>query len=258
MLLDLDDTLYPERDFARGGFRAAAAMLSTRIERSSDELFEMLWRQFESGARGSIFNSVLAELNVPHDATLIDDLVRAYRSHEPQLTLFADADRLLELFFPRSALKHSLMPIAATEDVSVLTVGGMVWPRYGLGLLTDGPADVQRRKVKALGLQSRVEAIVYSDDFGREHWKPSPIPYLELLRKMRIDPSNAVYVGDNPKKDFLGARRLGLQTVRIRRPNTEHGHLEALPGYEADHEMDSLDLLPDWLDANERSNRHAA
>lgn len=230
MLLDLDDTLYPERDFARGGFRAAAAMLSSRIERSSDELFEMFWRQFENGARGSIFNSVLTQLNVTYDASLIDDLVRAYRSHEPQLTLFEDADRLLEL----------------------------VSPRYGLGLLTDGPAEVQRRKVKALGLQSRVEAIVYTDDFGREHWKPSPIPYLELLRKMRIDPSNAVYVGDNPKKDFIGARRLGLQTVRIRRPNTEHGHLDALSGYEADHDIDSLDSLPNWLSANERSNRHAA
>lgn len=230
MLLDLDDTLYPERDFARGGFRAAAALLSSRLDRSSDELFEWLWQQFERGVRGSIFDGVLTELNVPHDTTLIDELVRAYRSHEPQLTLFADANRLLDL----------------------------LWPRYGIGLLTDGPADVQRRKVKALGLQCRVESIVYSDDFGREHWKPSPIPYLELLRKMHIDPSHAVYVGDNPKKDFVGARRLGLQTVRIRRPNTEYGHLDALPGYEADHEITSLDSLPEWLAANERSNRHAA
>lgn len=230
VLLDLDDTLYPERDFARGGFHAAAAMLAERLQRSSDELFELLWQQFERGTRGSIFNSVLAELSVSHDTALIDDLVRTYRSHEPQLTLFADADRLLEL----------------------------LWPRYGLGLLTDGPADVQRRKVKALGLQSRVESIVYSDDFGREHWKPSPIPYLELLRKMHVDPSHAVYVGDNPKKDFIGARRLGLQTVRIRRPGTEHGHLDAQLGFEADHEITSLDALPGWLAANERSNRHAA
>lgn len=230
VLLDLDDTLYPEREFARGGFRAAAAVLAERLRRTSSELFELLWKQFESGVRGSIFDSVLAELKVPHDAVLIDELIQAYRSHEPQLTLFADAERLLP----------------------------MIWPRYGLGLLTDGPADVQRRKVKALGLQFRVEAIVYSDDFGREHWKPSPIPYLELLRKLHVDPSHAVYVGDNPKKDFIGARRLGLQTVRIRRPNTEHGHVEPQLGFEADHEITSLDSLPDWLVANERSERHAA
>ena len=230
MLLDVDDTLYPERDFARGGFRAAAAVLASRLRRSSEELFELLWQQFERGVRGSIFDSVLAELNVPREAALIEELIRAHRSHEPQLTLCDDADRRLDV----------------------------LWPRYGLGLLTDGLADVQRRKVKALGLQSRVESIIYSDDFGREHWKPSPIPYLELLRKMHVDPSHAVYVGDNPKKDFIGARRLGLQTVRIRRPGTEHGHLDAQPGFEADHEITSLDSLPEWLAANERSERHAA
>jgi len=230
VLLDLDDTLYPEREFARGGFRAAAAVLAERLSRSADELFESLWHAFERGVRGSIFDTVLAELNVLYDDALIAELVRAYRSHEPQLRLFEDADRLLEL----------------------------LWPRYGIGLLTDGIAEMQRRKVKSLGLQHRVEAIVYSDDFGREHWKPSPIPYLELLRKMLVDPSRAVYVGDNPKKDFIGARRLGLQTIRIRRPDTEHGHLDAQPGFESDHEITSLDLLPDWLAANERSERHAA
>ena len=230
MLLDLDDTLYPERDFARGGFRAAAVLLSARLHRPADDLFELLWQPFERGLRGSLFDHVLAELGVSHDAALIDELVHVYRSHKPQLTLFADADRLLEFLSPR----------------------------YGLGLLTDGPAVVQRRKVKALGLPSRIESIVYSDDFGREHWKPSPIPFLELLRKMHVDPSHAVYVGDNPKKDFIGARRLGLQTVRIRRPNTEHGHVEPSPGFEADHEITSLDSLPDWLAVNERSGRHAA
>ena len=230
MLLDLDDTLFPEREFAQGGFRAAAAVLAERLQRSADELFELLWKQFESGRRSSNFDTALAELNVPRDETLIAELVRAYRNHEPQLTLFEDADRLFEV----------------------------LGTCYGLGLLTDGPADVQRRKVKALGLQGRVEAIVYSDDFGCEHWKPSPIPYLELLRKMHVEPSHAVYVGDNPKKDFIGARRLGLQTVRIRRPGTEHGHLEAQPGFEADHELSTLDSLPDWLAANERSERHAA
>lgn len=230
VLLDLDDTLYPEREFARGGFRAAAESLAVRLDRPADELFAICWQRFETGVRGSIFDTVLTELNVPHDTTLIDDLIRIYRSHEPQLTLFDDADRLLT----------------------------SLAPQFGLGLLTDGAAEVQRRKVKALGLQRRIEAIVYSDDFGREHWKPSPIPYLELLRKLHVEPSHAVYVGDNPKKDFIGARRLGLQTVRIRRPNTEHGHLEPQPGFEADHEIATLDLLPEWLAANERSNRHAA
>ncbi len=230
VLLDLDDTLYPESDFVRGGFHTAAELLAKRLSRDADELFGLLMDQFQRGIRGSVFNAVLFELQVPRDTELIEELVRAYRSHEPQLTMFPDAEWLLPL----------------------------LWPRYGLGILTDGPAEVQRRKVKALGLQHRVEAIVYSDDFGREQWKPSPIPYLELLRRLHAEPSHAVYVGDNPKKDFVGARRLGLQTVRIRRPNTEHADVEPQPGFEADHEITTLRDLPDWLAANTRSERHAA
>jgi putative hydrolase of the HAD superfamily len=230
VLLDLDDTLYPESDFVRGGFHAAAELLAMRSSRDTDELFGLLMDHFQRGVRGSVFNAVLFEMQIPRDPELIEDLIRAYRSHEPQLTLFPDAEWLL--------------PILS--------------PRYALGILTDGPAEVQRRKVKALGLQNRVEAIVYSDDFGREQWKPSPIPYLELLRRLHIEPSHAVYVGDNPKKDFVGARRLGLQTVRVRRPNTEHVHIEPPPGFEADHEITTLHDLPNWLTANIRSERHAA
>ncbi len=230
VLLDLDDTLYPESDFVRGGFHASAELLAKRLSRDADELFGLLMDKFQRGIRGSVFNAVLFEMQVPRDPELIEELVRAYRSHEPQLKLFPDAEWLLPI----------------------------LGPRYGLGILTDGPAEVQRRKVKALGLQHRVEAIVYSDDFGREQWKPSPIPYLELLRRLHIEPSHAVYVGDNPKKDFVGARRLGLQTVRVRRPNTEHTHAEPQPGFEADHEITSLKDLPIWLSANTRSERHAA
>lgn len=230
VLLDLDDTLYPESDFVRGGFHAVAELLAKRLSRDPDELFGLLMDQFQRGVRGSVFNAVLFELQVPRDPVLIEELVRAYRSHEPQLKLFPDAEWLLP----------------------------MLWPRYAMGILTDGPAEVQRRKVKALGLQHKVEAIVYSDDFGREQWKPSPIPYLELLRRLHIEPSHAVYVGDNPKKDFVGARRLGLQTVRVRRPNTEHFHIEPQPGFEADHEITTLHDLPNWLAANTRSERHAA
>lgn len=215
-------------DFVVQDVVADASRIRTPLTASS--LFNLFCQRFEQGLRGSIFDAVLAELNIPRDPTLIDELVRAYRSHEPQLTLFLDADRVLKILAPR----------------------------YGLGILTDGPADVQRRKVKALDLQHRVESIVYSDDFGREQWKPSPIPYLELLRRLHVEPSHAVYVGDNPKKDFVGARRLGLQTVRVRRPNTEHAHVEPQPGFEADHEITSLDALPDWLAANTRSERHAA
>jgi putative hydrolase of the HAD superfamily len=230
VLLDLDDTLYPERDFVRGGLRAAAAELSRRSGHPAEELFELCWRQFQSGTRGRIFDAVLAELNIPIEPELIQQLVHAYRTHEPHLTLYADADRLL----------HRL------------------WPLHRLGILTDGDANVQRRKARALDLSQRVQAIVYSDDHGRANWKPSPTPFLTLLRRLKTEPSRAIYVGDNPLKDFIGARQLGLKTVRIRRPDTEHGHRDPEPGFEPDVEITSLDEFPDELIGDGGSTRFAA
>jgi FMN phosphatase YigB (HAD superfamily) len=55
-------------------------------------------------------------------------------------------------------------------------------------------------------------------------------------------------VGDNPAKDFLGARRTGMVTVRIRRPDgiyrdSEPPTLE----HKSDFEIGSVEELNGWL-----------
>jgi FMN phosphatase YigB (HAD superfamily) len=47
-------------------------------------------------------------------------------------------------------------------------------------------------------------------------------------------------VGDNPAKDFIGARGLGWLTVRIRRDTGEYGHLKPAKGYEPHHTIHDL------------------
>jgi putative hydrolase of the HAD superfamily len=89
-------------------------------------------------------------------------------------------------------------------------------PLVQLGLLTDGYISVQQRKVTALGLASYFDVIIYSDAFGRTHWKPSVIPYQAALHNLNIEARRAVYIGDNPQKDFVGAKRVGISTVWAR------------------------------------------
>lgn len=57
------------------------------------------------------------------------------------------------------------------------------------------------------------------------------------------DPSACIYVGDNPKKDFVGAKEVGMHTVRIIRHEGMFMSLEAEEGYEADEIIDSLDKI---------------
>src|SRR5262249_51308558 len=112
-----------------------------------------------------------------------------------------------------------------------------------VGVLTDGMAAVQRRKLRALGLDRRVPCIVVSDDYGLDCWKPSPVPYRAALEQLGVAAGQAVYVGDNPAKDFIGARALGIATVRVRRPVGDHSGTVLDAAHEADVTIASLDEL---------------
>ncbi|MEZ5362446.1 MAG: HAD family hydrolase [Bryobacterales bacterium] len=129
---------------------------------------------------------------------MLPELLRIHRSHEPTLALAPDV---------RATLRRLRM-------------------RFRLGLVSDGRLEQQRAKAEALGLAALLDALVFSDELGREHWKPDPAPYWKALERLGVSPTEAVYVGDNPAKDFLGARRAGMRSVRLRRPDGLHAAAE--------------------------------
>jgi putative hydrolase of the HAD superfamily len=197
VVFDLDDTLYLERDFVRSGFRAVDRWLAR--EHGAPGLFEHAWRRFEAGQRGRIFDQALPRLGLAAAPALVQRLVQVYRDHEPEIALLPEAVELL------AGLR----------------------PRCRLALLTDGYQATQRRKVGALGLESHCRPIVYTDAFGRAHWKPSPKGFLSIQGRFDLPPARFVYVGDNPAKDFRAARALGWRTIRIRHPDGEHARARA-------------------------------
>jgi putative hydrolase of the HAD superfamily len=104
-------------------------------------------------------------------------------------------------------------------------------------LVSDGHLAVQRRKLAALGLAHHFDAVVFSDEWGREAWKPSLVPFMAVLERLGVEASEAVYVGDNPAKDFLGARRAGMFAVRVCRPGGEYARLEPPTAQHAPHRI---------------------
>ena len=74
------------------------------------------------------------------------------------------------------------------------------------GIITDGYLVAQKRKVAALGLEQLVDYVVYSDEFGRDHWKPSSVPYLIMMKMTGCTGPDCSYVSDNPLKDFVTAK----------------------------------------------------
>ncbi len=72
-------------------------------------------------------------------------------------------------------------------------------------------------------------------------------------RTLGIDGSEAVYVADNPEKDFFGARKVAMGTVRVRHRDGLYRHLEPPSDEHApDAEIEVLDDLEGTLSELER------
>lgn len=215
IVFDLDDTLYLERDYCLSGFRAVATAFAGRLGPPPDSMAAMQ-RELDAGNRAHVFDALLKQERLDSDRALLDAMVRTYHDHVPQIALCPDADRVL----------------------SRLRAAGA-----RLGLLSDGRIGTQRLKIDSLRLANRLDAILITDELGREFWKPHPRGFEELARRLGAAPQDGTYVADNAAKDFLAPNTLGWRTVQIRRPGALYAH-EPPPSHGAPkHILTSLDEL---------------
>ncbi len=214
IVLDLDDTLFLERDYVRSGFAAVDEWL--RTQGIMADFQERAWQCFESGVRQRIFNVVFEAQGAHLSVTMLQNLIEVYRSHSPQIALLPDADRLLD-----RVAKHKLG-----------------------ALISDGPLQSQVSKVEALDLSSRLQTIVLTDRWGKEFWKPHKRSFETIENAHAGVPSARIaYVADNPAKDFVTPKVRGWRTVRICHVGGQHSSAGAKFGFEADECINSLDQI---------------
>ena len=196
IVFDMDDTLFPEQAFVLSGFRAVAQWAESIFPITFDESFKYLSNSYHSGVRGHTFNDWLSEFGL--NAELLPTCINVYREHTPRIQPFPE------------------MPAFLTN----LRKSG-----YKIGLVSDGYLSVQQGKFQALNIARHFDAVIFSDEYGRANWKPSPIPYCAVLEKLQVLPAQSVYLGDNPKKDFLGAKRAGMDTIWCRYSGGDYSQL---------------------------------
>ena len=116
---------------------------------------------------------------------------------------------------------------------------------YHLGLVTDDPAGTQLRKVDALGIAGCFDHVMAAQP---PHLKPTRRPYLSMTEALSVDPRHTVFVGSHPATDLYGARRLGMQCVRITRGNNHHQTANGELGFECNAVIGSLSELPQAIE----------
>ncbi|TDB82465.1 HAD family hydrolase [Micromonospora sp. KC721] len=82
-------------------------------------------------------------------------------------------------------------------------------------LVTNGPSDVQRDKLRALGLGSAFDAVAISGEIGSA--KPDPALFVAALHRIGADHREVWHVGDGLTNDVGGARAAGLVAVWLNR-----------------------------------------
>jgi putative hydrolase of the HAD superfamily len=212
LVLDLDDTLFLERDYVRSGFESVGNWVRRKFR--IDDFASRAYAQFEAGRRGKIFDSVFCEF--PGTATPIDiqRMVRIYRSHKPEIAPSPDAAEFL----------------AHWRD------------RCFLALISDGPVASQRRKLDALGLRQYFDTVVFTGLWTNRYAKPHRRAF-QLVQSRFPSATKFFYVADNPTKDFHAPRAMGWSSVRIRRDGGLYASRDSLAGFEPGYDLPSLAAL---------------
>jgi putative hydrolase of the HAD superfamily len=159
-------------------------------------------------------------------AGLAQDVARTYRDRFHALDQHG--------YFPRAQMFAQLcaeFPMIGPSDAMVSDFFAHVWTQCtwfdgavdildwcraaGLktGIITNGPSPMQRAKLEALDVASRVDTILVSGEEGVS--KPDVEIYHRAARRLGVQPEQCLFVGDNPNTDIAGAVAAGMEAVWI-------------------------------------------
>ena len=206
VVFDLDDTLYPERDYVISGIK----FLEDLIYKLYDYNFEgNLLKAYNKGI-DDFLGLASRKLNIEGD--LKNSLLWSYRLHNPKIKLKPEIKNTLEKLINLS-----------TKIV----------------ILTDGRSITQRLKINSLGLGFLPYYI--SEEYSSE--KPEKKRFLQIQDDF---PSKYyVYIADNPSKDFIAPLEMnwiciGANWIKNRIHNL---NLENMPKICLDSPSEIPDLL---------------
>lgn len=168
VIFDLDNILYPLNTYVKSGFRQISRLFLGR----SQEVYDQLWDAYEkqcmvdrNGRDDAVTVAICTMLQAQglYSEEMQQKCLRIYDQHTPSIQSFDGVVELLK---------------------------GLREKGMRLGLLTDGPSEVQREKLRALGVIPLFDEIIVTDDIAgngdvMKFRKPNPICF-EIMR-LRLD-----------------------------------------------------------------------
>lgn len=232
VLFDLDETLMVEEASVDAALQATGEGICERygidpkgfaqaVRRHAREL----WRALPTAEYGQAMGIASWEgLSASFDGD--DPNLKTLRRLIPDYRLKAWAQALADYGLHDSSLSRDLAEKFVTERRKRHVLFPDAEPTlkelkksYRLGLITNGPPDLQREKLQATKLTRYFEIILISGELGMG--KPDGRIFERALQALRVTPNEAVMVGDSLERDIAGAKEAGIFAVWVRRSGDE-------------------------------------
>ncbi len=213
VIFDFDNTLMDFMKMKRAAVEAAVdAMIDAGLPYKKAEMIEKIYKVYwtEGIEDQQIFDKVLTQEFGKIDYKVLASGIIGYRrAKEGTLALYPHVQLTL------TELTRRGIKMAVVSDAPRLPV----WLR-----------------ICGLGLQHYFDAVVTFDDTGVR--KPDPKPFQKALDYLKLQPSEAIMIGDWAERDMVGAKAVGLKTVFAR-----YGDIQNQQNVVADYEINDIQEL---------------
>lgn len=195
VICDLDDTLYEYKELNEKAMKALRDYTCNRLSISESSFYRAYnWARDET-------KRILGNTGASHNRMLYCQKMLEHISVPSTVV----ALEMYEVYWGYM-LRHMCLRDGVRELLNYCRKCGIK-----VGICTDLTAHIQHRKIRHLGIDALVDAIVTSEEAGAE--KPEPIIYEMILRKLDVTAEEAVFVGDDWKKDIEGAQAAGIRAI---------------------------------------------
>lgn len=242
VFFDLDDTLCAYWSAAKAGLRAAfeAHPVPGHTLEEALKVWAREFRRYAEELKTSHWYEIYLTEGAVTRVEMMRQALEAMGVTDPD-----HAWRLSETYGHERNARLELFP----ESRNVLrSLSG----EFHLGLITNGPADVQRQEIATLNIGSYFDTVLIEGEMGLG--KPHQAVFARAESECQCKGEEVLFVGNSYAHDIAPAIRAGWKTVWIRResdvpPSADKPRREEKPddAPSPDAVLESLETLPELL-----------
>lgn len=237
VIFDLDDTLIDWSQQELHGAQIGQRSLALVYDHLIAQGHTLLSREYLYDHFGEVLVAQWQEAKKKWTGVAFQEVMRQTLADCGLILSSAEVEHLLHVYDWQPI--PGVRPYA--DALSVLTA--LKEKQYLVGLITNSmqPMWMRDTELAVYGILPFLDARITSGDVG--YMKPHPAIYQHILHLLDIAPAQAIFVGDRPENDIVGANEAGLISVLMRPHHLNYDSNGIVPHFTIRQLTDLLPIL---------------